>query len=93
MTHVRSSEASLLASAIQVLTESAQPLTCAEMIEAMTHQGFCSPGRSPEHALYAMLVRYQALHGVHCRIHKTGCGGFVLVQSGQKPATRGHVVR
>ena len=94
MTSVRISEANgLLASAIQALTESTQPLTCAEMIEAMAFIGSCSPGRTPEHTLYALLVRYQALHGARCPIHKTGQGGFVLVQRGQKPATRVDVVR
>ena len=94
MINVRTIEANtLLASAIQVLTESTQPLTCAEMIQAMAFKEFCQPGRTSEHMLYALLVRYQAQHGAHCPIHNTGRGGFMLVQRGQKPDTRGDVVR
>ena len=94
MTNIRNIEANtLLASAIQVLTESTQPLSCAEMISAMAFKGTCPPGKAPEHTLYALLVRYQAQHGALCPIHKTGQGGFVLVQRGRKPATQGDVVR
>ena len=79
MTNIRNIEANaLLASAIQVLTESTQPLSCAEMIHAMAFKGSCPPGRTPEHTLYALLVRYQAQHGAHCPIHKTGRGGGAL---------------
>ena len=71
----------MMSAAIQVLTESTQPLTCNEMIHRMATTGMWSNprDRTPEHSLYAALVRFMARQGVHCPIRKTGEGRFLLL--------------
>ena len=71
----------MLSAAIQVMTESTQPLTCRELIQRMaTRELWSSPnGQTPEHSLYAALVRLMARQGVLCPIRKTGDGRFLLL--------------
>ena len=76
-----SSTEPMLSAAIQVLTESTQPLTCHEMIQrmAITGIGWSPRDRTHEHSLYAALVRLMAKQGVFCPIRKTGEGRFLLL--------------
>lgn len=73
---------SALDAAVRVLEEAGQPMTCPEMIEAMTAKAFwTSPkGQTPAATLYSALLREIAAKGKESRFEKTERGKFGLVK-------------
>ena len=71
---------SALDSAAKVLGESKEPMTAAEMIEAMGAKGYwTSPGgKTPANTLYAAILREIQLKGADARFVKTERGKFAL---------------
>ena len=64
--------------AAKVLGESGQPMTCKEMIEAMSKKGYwTSPGGKTPHAtLYSAILREVTTKGKDARFKKTERGKF-----------------
>lgn len=56
---------SLLSAAIEVLKESAEPLNCRQMVEAVKAKGLWTPGagKTPEQTLYSSIKREIASKG------------------------------
>jgi hypothetical protein len=71
---------SALAAAIRVLGETGQPMTCPELIAAMTAKGYwTSPaGKTPAATLYAAILREIRTKGASARFRKSARGKFVL---------------
>ena len=69
---------SALDAAFKVLGETAQPMTCQEMIEQMVAKGYWkSPkGRTPAATLYSAVLREIAAKGKESRFVKTERGKF-----------------
>jgi hypothetical protein len=76
---VQPSKLSALDAAAKVLQESGQPMSCQEMIQAMTAKGYwISPaGKTPASTLYAAITRETKTKGKQARFQKTGRGQFV----------------
>ena len=70
----------LLEAAAQVLAETGQPMTCAELIAAMAAQGYWSSpaGKTPAATLYAALLREIKTKNEQARFRKTQRGKFGL---------------
>jgi hypothetical protein len=66
--------------AAKLLTETGQPMTCREMIEAMAAKGYwTSPGgKTPQATLYSAILREIATKGAEARFRKTERGKFTL---------------
>lgn len=71
---------SQMAAAIQVLAKAKQPMSCKELVEAMTKRGLWSSlgGKTPEATLYASILR-DLKKGMDARFEKAGPGRFTLV--------------
>ena len=71
---------SALDAAVRVLWEAGQPMTCPEMIEAMTAKRYwASPkGLTPAATLYSAILRAINAKGKDCRFVKTERGKFGL---------------
>ena len=75
-------KASALDAALRVLEEAGQPMTCPEMIEAMTAKGYwASPkGLTPAATLYSAVLREIDAKGKESRFVKTERGKFELAK-------------
>jgi hypothetical protein len=75
-----SQKLSALDAAVRVLGETKAALSCQQLIEAMTAQGYwTSPGGKTPHAtLYASITREIQTKGAKARFQKTGPGRFML---------------
>ena len=71
---------SALTAAVRVLTETAQPMTCPELIAAMAAKGYwTSPaGKTPAATLYAAILREIHTKKDQARFRKTQRGKFHL---------------
>jgi hypothetical protein len=71
-------KASALDSAAKVLEESNAPMTCKEMIEAMTAKGYwtSAEGKTPANTLYSAILREIKIKGVGARFKKADRGKF-----------------
>ena len=71
---------SALDAAAKVLGESSQPMTCMEMIEAMSKKGYwTSPGgATPQATLYSAILREIKTKGKEARFQKTERGKFSI---------------
>ena len=71
---------SALAAAAKVLAETAQAMTCKELIAAMAAEGYwTSPaGKTPEATLYAAMAREIKVKKEQARFRKSGRGTFRL---------------
>ncbi len=74
---------SQIEAAIQILTESKEPMNCQAMVEAMSAQGlWTSPGGKTPHAtLYAAILREINTKGNDARFRKVDRGQFVAAGS------------
>jgi hypothetical protein len=74
----RTGKHSALDAAAKVLGETATPMTCKELIEAMAAKGYwTSPGGKTPHAtLYAAILRETVTKGANARFKKTERGKF-----------------
>jgi len=75
-------KASALDAALRVLAEAGQPMTCPEMIEAMTAKNYwASPkGLTPAATLYSAILREISAKGKESRFVKTERGKFGLAK-------------
>ena len=73
---------SALDAAVRVLEEVGQPMTCAEMIEAMEAKAYWSSpnGATPAATLYSAVLREIAATGKEARFVKTERGKFGLAK-------------
>ena len=71
---------SALDAAARVLGEAGQPMTCMEMIEAMSKKGYwTSPGgATPQATLYSAVLREIKTKGKEARFKKTERGKFSI---------------
>jgi hypothetical protein len=71
---------SQIAAAERVLAEAREPMTCGEMVEAMTAKGlWASPaGKTPAATLYASLLRRIRAKGDQAKFKKVARGQFTL---------------
>jgi len=71
---------SALDAAAKVLSESGEPMTSKEMIDAMAAKGYwTSPGgKTPQATLYAAILREIQTKGAEARFQKTERGHFAL---------------
>lgn len=71
---------SALDAAARVLGESAKPMTCKEMIDAMSAKGYWSSpgGKTPEATLYAAILREMKAKEKEARFRKAERGKFEL---------------
>jgi hypothetical protein len=69
---------SALAAAAKVLAETGQPMSCKELIEAMTAKGYWSSpgGKTPASTLYSGITKEIATKGKESRFKKTDRGRF-----------------
>ncbi|MEX1231992.1 MAG: winged helix-turn-helix domain-containing protein [Planctomycetaceae bacterium] len=74
---------SALDSAVRVLGESKEPMTAAEMIDAMAAKKYwTSPGgKTPANTLYAAILREIQVKGTDARFIKTERGKFALAST------------
>jgi hypothetical protein len=74
---------SALDAAAQVLAETGQAMTCAELIATMAAQGYWSSpkGRTPAGTLYSAVLREIQTKGEKARFRKTERGKFSLRQT------------
>ena len=79
------SKLSALKAAARVLSESGQPMTCREMIEAMAAGSYwTSPaGKTPANTLYSAILRQIDTKGKESRFRKVDRGQFALTKSGR----------
>ncbi len=70
---------SQMAAAIQVLGKAKEPLSCKELVDAMTKRGLWSSpeGKTPEATLYASILR-DLRKGKDSRFQKAAPGRFTL---------------
>ena len=73
---------SAIDAAVRVLEEAGQPMTCPEMIEAMTAKKYWSSpkGLTPSATLYSAILREIATKGKESRFVKTDRGKFGLAK-------------
>jgi hypothetical protein len=78
----KAKKTSALDAAMRVLEEAGQPMTCPEMIEAMTAKGYwTSPGgATPAATLYSAILREINAKGKGSRFVKTERGKFALAK-------------
>jgi hypothetical protein len=78
----KAKKTSALDAAARVLDEAGQPMTCPEMIEAMTAKGYwTSPkGATPSATLYSAILREINAKGKESRFVKTERGKFGLAK-------------
>jgi hypothetical protein len=78
----KAKKTSALDAAARVLEEAGQPMTCPEMIEAMTAKGYwASPkGLTPAATLYSAILREIKAKGKESRFVKTERGKFGLAK-------------
>jgi hypothetical protein len=81
-TEPKAKKTSALDAAARVLEEAGQPMTCPEMIEAMTTKGYwASPnGLTPAATLYSAILREIKAKGKESRFVKTERGKFGLAK-------------
>jgi hypothetical protein len=74
---------SALDAAQRVLEEAGQPMTCPEMIDAMTQKGYwTSPkGLTPAATLYSAILRELKAKGAQARFRKTERGKFACAKT------------
>ena len=71
---------SALDAAAKVLTETGQPMSCKELIEAMEAKGYwSSPGKTPASTLYSGIAKEISTKGKESRFKKTDRGRFARV--------------
>ena len=77
----KAKKASALDSAAKVLSESKEPMTCKEMIEAMAAKGYwtSAEGKTPANTLYSAILREIGTKGKEARFKKAERGKFTLV--------------
>jgi HB1, ASXL, restriction endonuclease HTH domain len=77
-TGAESKKLSALAAAAKVLAETAQPMSCKEMIEAMAQKGYWSSpdGKTPASTLYSGILKEISTKGKESRFRKTDRGRF-----------------
>src|SRR6516165_3668582 len=75
---VKPKELSALDAAAKVLTETGQPMSCKELIEAMAAKGYWSSpgGKTPASTLYSGITKEIATKGKESRFLKTDRGRF-----------------
>jgi len=73
-------KASALDSAAKVLSESKEPMTCKEMIEAMAAKNYwkSAEGKTPANTLYSAILREVNTKGKDARFKKAERGKFTL---------------
>jgi hypothetical protein len=78
----KAKKTSALDAAVRVLEQAGQPMTCPEMIEAMTAKGYwTSPkGATPAATLYSAILREINAKGKEARFVKTERGKFGLAK-------------
>src|SRR5262249_3264766 len=78
----KAKKTSALDAAARVLEEAGQPMTCPEMIEAMTAKGYWSSpkGATPAATLYSAILREINAKGKESRFVKTERGKFGLAK-------------
>ena len=71
---------SQIAAAERVLADAGEPMTCGEMVEAMTAKGLWSSpaGKTPAATLYASLLRLIRAKGDQAKFKKVARGRFTL---------------
>jgi len=71
---------SQIAAAERVLADAGEPMTCGEMVEAMTAKGLWSSpaGKTPAATLYASLLRLIRAKGDQAKFQKVARGRFTL---------------
>jgi hypothetical protein len=71
---------SQIAAAERVLADAGEPMTCGEMVEAMTAKGLWSSpaGKTPAATLYASLLRLIRAKGDQAKFKKVARGRFKL---------------
>ena len=72
---------SALDAAAKVLTETGQPMSCKELIEAMQAKGYWSSpgGKTPASTLYSGMIKEITTKGKESRFKKTDRGRFARV--------------
>jgi hypothetical protein len=72
---------SALDAAAKILTETGQPMSCKELIEAMATKGYWSSpgGKTPASTLYSGMVKEITTKGKESRFKKTDRGRFAGV--------------
>ncbi|MDA3960246.1 MAG: winged helix-turn-helix domain-containing protein [Planctomycetota bacterium] len=71
----------LLDATIQLLEEATEPLSCAQITEAIIAKGWWqTQGRTPAATLYAAIIREIRNKGDRARFMKTGRGRFALAR-------------
>jgi hypothetical protein len=78
----KAKKTSAIDAAVRVLEEAGQPMTCPQMIEAMTAKGYwTSPsGATPAATLYSAILREINAKGKEARFVKTERGKFGLAK-------------
>jgi hypothetical protein len=78
----KAKKTSALDAAFRVLEEAGQPMTCPEMIDAMTAKGYWSSpkGLTPAATLYSAILREINAKGKESRFVKTDRGKFGLAK-------------
>ena len=71
---------SQIAAAERILADAGEPMTCGEMVEAMTSKGLWSSpaGKTPAATLYASLLRQIRAKGDQAKFKKVARGRFTL---------------
>jgi len=72
--------ASALDSAVRVLAESKEPMTCRQLIETMAAKNYWKSkgGKTPQNTLYAAIAKEIRTKGKESRFRKVGRGQFAL---------------
>ena len=72
---------SALDAAAKVLTETGQPMSCKELIEAMAQKGYWSSpnGKTPASTLYSGILKEITTKGKESRFRKTDRGHFTRI--------------
>jgi hypothetical protein len=75
---VKPNKPSALDAAAKVLTETGQPMSCKELIEAMAQKGYWSSpgGKTPASTLYSGITKEISTKGKESRFQKTDRGRF-----------------
>jgi hypothetical protein len=73
---------SALDAAAKALAEAAEPMTCRQLIEAMTEKGYWHPnaGKTPQNTLHAAISKEIKTKGADSRFEKVAPGQFALAQ-------------
>jgi hypothetical protein len=79
-TSIKPKKPSMVASALQVLGHSKEPMTCKELVEAMVTKGlWASPnGKTPANTLYSAFLRLIQNQGKAAPVRKADKGTFAI---------------